>query len=75
MFAIPLWFSLSKSVTLVVNNEKEITNKKQRSTPKLFLWISLKLSMKRFLFECLVAYNLHFEMKVINFYCDECFLS
>ena len=52
---------------------KQITNKKQRSTPKLFLWISLKLSMKRFLFECLVAYNLHFEMKVINFYCDECF--
>ena len=29
--------------------------------------------MKRFLFECLVAYHLHLEMKVINCYCEECF--
>lgn len=29
MFAIPLWFSLSKSVTLVVNNEK--VNNKQKT--------------------------------------------
>lgn len=75
MFAIPLLFSLSKSVTFVVNNEKVNNKQNTKKHAEAVIMISLKLSMKHFLFECFVADHLHFEMKVINFYCDECFLS
>lgn len=75
MFAIPLLFSLSKSVTLVVNNEKVNNKQNTKKHVEAVIMDKPEVIHETFLFDCLVAYHLHFEMKVINCYCDGCFLS